>query len=369
MHVVMISKACVVGAYQRKLEEIARFADVDLTVLVPPSWRDERGELVLERAHTQGYELLVEPMRFNGSFHLHYYPGLRRRLADLRPDLVHVDEEPYNLATAHAVWAARRAGARTLFFSWQNINKTYPWPFRWFERYVLGNVDYGLVGNRASADIWRDKGYVGSLQVIPQFGVDPAIFKPQARPAGFDSEFVIGAVGRLVFEKGNDLLLRAAAALPGRWRVIFCGDGPEREALQGLARDLKVQQHVSFEGQVASTRMPDCYRRFDAVVVASRTRPNWKEQFGRVLIEAMASGVPVVGSDSGEIPNVVGDAGLIFAENDVVALRQHLLYLQQQPEMRQKLGRRGRQRVLDQYTQARVAAQTVAVYREIVQAG
>jgi glycosyltransferase involved in cell wall biosynthesis len=76
-----------------------------------------------------------------------------------------------------------------------------------------------------------------------------------------------------------------------------------------------------------------------------------------------------VGSDSGEIPNVVGDAGLIFAENDVVALRQHLLYLQQQPEMRQKLGRRGRQRVLDQYTQARVAAQTVAVYREIVQAG
>jgi hypothetical protein len=106
MRVLMVSKACLVGAYQRKLEEIARHDDIELTVAVPPRWRDERGELSLERVYTQGYDLVVEPMRFNGSFHAHFYPRIGRRIARTRPDLVHIDEEPYNLATAHAMWLA-----------------------------------------------------------------------------------------------------------------------------------------------------------------------------------------------------------------------------------------------------------------------
>ncbi|MBM3150529.1 MAG: glycosyl transferase family 1, partial [Chloroflexi bacterium] len=72
----MLSKACIVGAYQKKLEELARFPDVELTVVVPPCWRDERGVMRLEREHTQGYELAVERMALNGHFHLHFYPGL-----------------------------------------------------------------------------------------------------------------------------------------------------------------------------------------------------------------------------------------------------------------------------------------------------
>ena len=99
MRVLMISKACLVGAYQTKLEAIASHDDVDLTVIVPPSWDDPAGPIQLERKHTKGYELLVDPIRFNGRYHLHYYPTLKKRLAQIKPDVVHIDEEPYNYAT------------------------------------------------------------------------------------------------------------------------------------------------------------------------------------------------------------------------------------------------------------------------------
>jgi glycosyltransferase involved in cell wall biosynthesis len=108
--------------------------------------------------------------------------------------------------------------------------------------------------------------------------------------------------------------------------------------------------------------MPDHYRQMDLLVVPSLTRPNWKEQFGRVLIEAMASQVPVIGSNSGEIPNVIGDAGLLFPENDAPALSELIEGLIRDPARRAELGRRGRKRVLDRFTQDQIANETYAVY-------
>jgi len=148
--------------------------------------------------------------------------------------------------------------------------------------------------------------------------------------------------------------------------LLFCGGGPEQERLERLARELKIADRVFFDAWIPSTQMPAYYGQLDALVLPSRSRPNWKEQFGRVLVEAMACETPVIGSTCGEIPNVIGDAGLVFEENDAAELRRHLLHLQQQPELRRELGRKGRQRVLEQYTQAQIAAQTVAVYRQVM---
>jgi glycosyltransferase involved in cell wall biosynthesis len=357
----MVSKACVVGAYQKKLEELARLPEMELTVAVPPYWRDERGTIQLERQHLSGYELVVEPMALNGQFHVHFYPRLGRRIRQVRPDLVHIDEEPYNLATAHALWLARRAGARSLFFSWQNIQRRYPLPFRWLEQYVLKHVDYAIVGNQESRQVWQAKGYRGRVAVIPQFGVDPEIFQPAPRPAG--RGFIAGYVGRLVEEKGVDLLLEALAGLEGTWRAYVLGSGPAREALQAQARQLGLSDRVSFDTPIPSSQMPAYYRQLDVLVLPSRTRPNWKEQFGRVLVEAMACGVAVIGSDSGEIPNVIGDAGLLFPEGRVEPLHAHLTRLLASPGLRAELALRGRERVLARYTQAQVAAQTYQVYR------
>jgi glycosyltransferase involved in cell wall biosynthesis len=366
MRVLMISKACLVGAYQTKLEAIAAHEDVELTVIVPPVWRDPSGEVRLEKSHLQGYDLLVEPIRLNGRYHLYYFPTLKKQLQRLRPDILHIDEEPYNLATWLAWRQARAVGSRTLFFSWQNILNQYPWPFSLMERQVLQGIDYALVGNNASGEVWRAKGYAGPLKVIPQFGVSPELFQPpqDSQPAG---ALVIGCANRrLVPEKGVHLLLEAAVGLPGDWQIRIAGDGPEKARLVALARRLGLAERVHFDGVVASTQMAAYLRRLDILVLPSLTTRRWKEQFGRALIEAMACERVVVGSDSGEIPHVIGDAGLIFPEGDTAALRERLARLMADADLRRQLGRAGRARVLAHYTQEQIAAQTTAVYREMM---
>lgn len=366
MRVLMLSKACIIGAYQRKLEEMAALEPtLELTVAVPPAWKDERGVTALERAHTRGYRLEVLPLAFNGQFHLHFYPTLGRLLRQTRPELVHIDEEPYNLATFHATWLARRLEAQTLWFSWQNLLRRYPPPFSWLERYNLHHSNYALVGNQAAAQVWRAKGYRGPLAVIPQFGVDPDIYAPPAAPRSGDPVH-LAYIGRLVPEKGVAGLLQALPGLPGDWRLTLLGSGPEETALRALTVELGLTDRVAFKAPIPSTETPAFYRQIDVLILPSRTRPNWTEQFGRVLIEAMSCGAAVLGSDSGEIPHVIGDAGLIFPEADREALRAALARLVTDPELRRELGRRGRERVLARFTQHQIAAQTLAVYRELL---
>ena len=367
MRVLMLSKALVVGAYQRKLELLAEDPDLELTCVVPPGWAGQS----LERAHLRGYQLVVLPIRLDGNFHLFHFTGLGALLRRLRPRIVHVDEEPYNVATWLATRQALAVGARPLFFTWQNLFRRYPPPFRWLERDVLARSRFAIAGNGEAASVLRRKGYRGPLAVIPQFGVDPAIFSPAARPGDSGSgagTFTIGYAGRLVEEKGLLVLVEAVARLSGDWRLRLFGSGPLGEELLARADRLGIRDRVSIEGAVPSIAMPSRLAELDVLVLPSLTRPNWKEQFGRVLVEAMACGVPVIGSTSGEIPRVIGDGGLLVAEGDAAALRDALARLAGDPELRAELGRRGRRRVVERFTHEQIARETRAVYRRMLEA-
>lgn len=381
MKVVMISKALIVGAYQKKLEEMAAVPGVELTVVVPPCWVDERGVMPLERVYTQGYDLRTTDIALNGHFHLHYYPRLKEIVREIRPDVVHIDEEPYNVATFQAMRLARGVGARAVVFTWQNLRRSYPPPFRWMERYVLRHTDALLVGNTEAVDVWRAKGYRGPMYVIPQFGVDPRIFQRQVRIVRESKPSIllkrsarrpsqphmtVGYVGRLVPQKGVDVLLQAAAGLEGPWELKILGSGPDRDRLERLAQSLGIIGRVEFSPQLPSTHLPNYLSGLDVLVLPSRTRPNWKEQFGRVLIEAMACSVVVVGAETGAVPEVIGDAGLTFPEGDAEALRQRLQQLLSEPRQRDRLRELGRQRVIDRYTQKAIALATLAVYRRVL---
>jgi glycosyltransferase involved in cell wall biosynthesis len=381
MKVLMLSKALIVGAYQKKLEEMAAIEGVELTVVMPPSWNDPRGGTRLERVHTSGYELLVTNLSFNGNFHLHFYPKLRSIVRRVQPDIFHIDEEPYNLATFHAMWLAQSIGAKTVVFTWQNLLRRYPPPFSLMERYVLNKADALLVGNAEAAEVWRRKGYLGPMHLIPQFGVDPAIYYRRERVSkrGKTSVFkrrnvgspsmpalVIGYVGRMVEEKGIELLLHAVSKLDGPWNLQILGDGPDRKRLEYMAQWLGIGPRVTFDEKMPSSHLPNYFSGLDVLVLPSLTRSNWKEQFGRVLIEAMACDVIALGARSGAIPEVIGEAGLTFEEGNADELRSQLQRLLEDVALRKDLREKGRKRVTDHYTQAAIARHTVEVYRQLM---
>jgi glycosyltransferase involved in cell wall biosynthesis len=367
MRVLMLSKALVTGVYQKKVEELAKLPDIELRLIVPPSWREARvGELAFQPLYTEGYELIIEPMRFNGRHHVHYYPGLGRRISEFQPDIVHIDEEPYNLVTAHAMRLARRAGARAIFFAWQNLYRRYPVPFRLLERYNYRAASAAVVGNRDAGWVLRRKGYRGPITVIPQFGVDPEIYRPMPRQRRPMDGPVIGYVGRVVAEKGVDTLVDAVASIPSRPLLRIIGGGDQRVDLELRAERSGIRDRVRFEGAVPPERVPELLNQLDILVLPSRTRTNWKEQFGRILVEAMACEVAVVGSSSGEIPNVIGDAGLVFPEGDARALAERLRELIDDPERLADARRAGRRRALHRFTQEQVARRTWDLYRQVL---
>ncbi len=369
MKIVMLSKALVSGAYQKKLEELARRPEVDLLALVPPAWHEPRvGTIRLERRFTQGYRLEVLPIMFNGQHHLHFYPGLRRVLQREQPDLLHIDEESFNPATCLALRDGRSVGARCCFYNYANNDRYYPPPFNLFERYAFRHAAYALVCNQEAAQIIRRHGYAGPIAVLPQFGVDPDLFYPVDEKRHPTNEFIVGYVGRLVREKGVLDLVEALVGLPERVRLRLVGAGAQRPQIERRVDALGLHGRVELRPAVASTAVPAMLRELDALVLPSHTMPNWKEQFGRILIEAMSSGVPVVGSSSGEIPNVIGAAGLVFPEGDVPALRNCLARLLRDAVLWQRVREQGRTRVLAYYTQSALAHSYYDIYRKMLMA-
>lgn len=351
---------------------------VHLSVVVPARWRGRPVET--QRLKFGGYEHLTLDCWFSDREskrlrnHLHLYPRISGVIGSRSWDLVHIDEEPFNLATYLVVRGCRKHKRRAVFTTWQSLMKRYPPPFSFFERYVFENAVAGIAGNKEALEILRRRGFGGPVACVPQHGVDPALFQrldasDLREKMGLKDAFVIGFVGQFGHWKGLDTLIKALALLPNECALVFVGTGPDVSRFRCLAQELGLSARVRWESWVDKSQVVKYMCAFDVFVLPSRTLRNCKEQFGRVLVEAMACETCVVGSDSGEIPNVIGDAGLIFREGDAQDLASCLRRLMEDCSLRETLSRRGRERVLERFTYERIARGTVDFYKQICSAG
>jgi glycosyltransferase involved in cell wall biosynthesis len=315
----------------------------------------------------------VRPLGAHGSRSLHlfvYGPSLAPLLRE-RWDVVHAWEEPY-VACGFQVAALAPRSARLVFSTFQNLPKSLPPPFRQFEQYALrraaGWIGWGhtVTAVQAPRPGYRERAYT----TIPP-GVDVEAFRPDAaaratrrQQLGWDGDVpVVGYLGRFVEEKGLGLLQRALGQLQVPWRALFIGGGPLEGELRAFAA--RHPGRAAVVTGVPHDDVPSWLNAMDVLAAPSQSRPNWKEQFGRMLVEAAACGVPAVASDSGEIPHTVGEGGLIVGEADEAGLGAALARLISDTDARRELGERARARAHAEFSWAVVARRHLAFFETL----
>ena len=351
----------------RKVELLAQMPDLSLCYILPRFWQDEFVRIEQSTSLSRNVQQVAVPMvGRTGDPHRTLYRTLAFEMNHFQPHIVHAEEEPDSLAAlqialARQVFAPK---AKLVLYTWQNMDR----PKRWYVKAVLSTSlqasDAMLCANHEAVELLKQQGYHKRVAAIPAVGVDTQVFVPDPSRTYDRAAFTVGYLGRLVPEKGIDTLIQAIERVARPVRLLIIGDGPQRAALEAQATLLG--DRVQFLGSVPPNQVTRRMTELDALVLPSRTTHVWKEQFGRVLIEAMACKVPVIGSDSGAIPEVIGEAGLIFPEGNADALADRLRRMIASPELRVELARRGLARVQAHYTQERIAQQTLEFYRQVL---
>jgi len=336
---------------------LAAKGDVELHLIVPAVWREFGRTIVAEPPRETDFSVHVLPIRLPQAgpmtWYLHFYPGLRRLLRQLDPDVIHLWEEPWSIVALQAQMLRRRAAV--VLEVDQNILKRLPPPFESIRKYVLRHTDHVLSRSPDATMVVRARCYDGPVTPIG-YGVDVTTFTPLAHPRSDASgPFRIGYVGRLVEEKGLDEALDAMAMSGAPVTLSIMGEGPYEGKLRERIAALGLEQRVSFQGWGAPGDVANFLRSLDALVLLTRTTNVVKEQFGRVIIEAQACGVPVIGSTCGAIPDVVGHGGWIVPEREPQALRTLLTQIASDPALVRAKGVAARGNVQARFTYDAVA--------------
>jgi glycosyltransferase involved in cell wall biosynthesis len=366
-----IAHSYCVGLNRRLADELGRSGEWDVTAVGPAHFRGDFGWHTLRPDAGEHCTTVAVPVWFAGRVHLMWYG--RQLAALLREpwDLVHCWEEPY-VAAAAQVAANMRPDVPLVFATFQNIAKRYPPPFSWFERYSLRRASGIVAFGHTVLEAVAPRISPGTRQIVIPPGVDTTRFSPNrtARDevrAGLgwpDDVPVIGFLGRLIPAKGLELLMKALDGIARPWRALIVGAGPLESTLRDWA--VKYGPRVAIETRVGHDDVPRWLNAMDMLCAPSQSTPMWREQFGRMLIEAFACGVPVIASDSGEIPYVVADAAIIVPENDLQGWRRAIERLLGDAELRTALAHRGRQRAVTCYDWPVVARQHTNFFKQVM---
>ncbi|MEA2314093.1 MAG: hypothetical protein QOI03_785 [Solirubrobacteraceae bacterium] len=337
----VVSHPAVVSANQVVYRELKR-RGWQVEIVVPSAWPSEYSGAVMVPRALAGMEdsLIATRVAFAGRPQRHFYLASCRSLcARVRPDVAFVEAEPFALAAAQWDRALVARGVPFGVQCYENIDRHLPAPVRRLRSRVLRDSAFVAARSESAAQLARAWGARGEVALAP-----PAVPAWERVPASAERNFTVGYAGRLVKSKGVMALLAAVRRLDAPVELLVIGDGelkPELENKPIPGSRVRVLDGLSHD------EMPGGYAQIDVLVVPSYTTLSWKEQFGRVIVEALSCGVPVVGSDSGEIPWLIEltGGGLVFPEGDSVMLARALAKLRAQPDLRAELASRGREAV------------------------
>lgn len=388
MRILVVSHTYIVDLNCEKLKVLASLEPkIEVTVVVPRRWcpGGVQNKIIETKAYQEGSFKIVPISNFseNNQGLLTFGTEIIPLLRQFSPQIIQVEQGSKSLGYAQLITLNKLLGlkAKNIFFTWWNLPYELKFPVSLLETYNLRNTHGLIAGNQDGAQVLREHGYQGAIKVMPQLGVDEIRFRPQPQPELRSKlnikpdEFVVGFVGRFVEEKGLITLAKALSGLINMpWKWLLIGRGYLQPTLMELAEKWGIKERLIWVESVLHEEVPSYINLMSTLVLPSEnnnqfktiTAVGWKEQFGHVLIEAMASKVPVIGSNSGEIPYVIEAAGLIFPEGDVEALKKCLLSLMQQPELANHLASLGYERAMSHYTNKALARQQLDFYHKIL---
>jgi glycosyltransferase involved in cell wall biosynthesis len=370
MRVLRISHASLTPALrERERALVRRYPDVDLQVVTTERWR----EAEMEVEATSDELLKVRTARAHLSKHIQLFAYDPRpiiaALREHKPHLIDLSHEPYSVACAEVLTLCRWFAPRVpiVMQTNQNIKHKFPPPFNLLERRAFGRVAAAYVCSETVREVLRAKGFRKPAPLI-SYGVDTKSFRPRTGNRELsDKGPTIGFVGRMLPGKGLNVLAEALGQLRGEaWQLLVVGDGSERQEFEQRLSASGVLDRAQFTGAISFDSVPEYFKKLDVLVIPTQTTKRVREQFGRVIVEAMACGIPVIGSTCGAIPEVIGDAGLVFPEGDATALAAALRRLLPDKELRERLAQAGRKRVDECYSWERVADQTYELFQQVL---
>jgi glycosyltransferase involved in cell wall biosynthesis len=366
--VLVLSHTYLQPAHRGKLRALAA-RGLEVTVAIPQRWREPWFGRPIDVAWERqgGLEIFPLPARGMGkkgelAKAKYARRALRALLRDRRPDLVQIEEEPSTIAARQVFSAARRLSIPVVLFTHQNVDLRLGWWHRWKHRRMLKKLAGLVAGSDLAGTLARQQAPNLPIAVIPQLGA-VAPHEPHHVP---HEGLAIGFVGRLVPQKGLDTLLQGLALLRGaKWRLLIVGDGPERERLEALASELRLAARVRWTGGLPADQVATLWPDLDVLVQPSRGDDDWRETNGHVLIEAMANEVAVLGTDSGVIPELIGDAGIVVPCGDVAAMASALERLGDAAS-RRTFAQAARARALRLYSDDAIAERTLDFWKQVI---
>ena len=322
-----VGHSYIVPLNRRLAHELTRVAPIacDVTICAPQTLQGDLRPLEIEFEKNEPCKTIPVKVRLSSKIHLMAYSRHLKEVLARNWDFVHAWEEPYIYSGAQiARWSA---GKPLVYYTYQNISKAYPPPFSWFERKSLHSARGWIAGGITTESALQSRpSYAARPHCIIPLGVDVAHFRPdpcagahvrQQLMWSSPEPHIVGYMGRFVPEKGLRVLMQALDRCRSPWRALFLGGGPLLKEIEQWAS--AYPGRVAIVSSVKHDKVPMYLNAMDMLVAPSQTMPFWREQLGRMITEAFACGVPVVASDSGEIPNVVQNAGLIVEESNVAA--------------------------------------------------
>lgn len=380
MKVMVISHTYISPVNRAKWQELAKqHKDVQLTVLVPDRWKTSFFDVTsgdLTQDTLKNCHFVSLPAYFTGNELLYFYAPLKfaKLLHQTRPDIIQVEQGLHAISYLQAILfnTLLRIKAQCCFFTWVNwqpqLNLKTKLFTKFIEFFTLRSSAGAIAGNADAKTILAATKAAFPIMVLPQLGVDTKLFRPaQAEELG--SQYRIAYVGRIIEEKGVDLLIKAFVHIAAEfesWQLIIVGAGEYEKQLIDYTVTKKLLDRIEFHPPVTHEKIAKFLRTVDILVLHSLDTQNWREQFGHVLIEAMACKVCVVGSNAGEIPNVIANAGIIVQQGDEDALYKALHSLITQPSLRKQLAQQGFNRVTQEYTHSIIAEKTYKFWQSLL---